>query len=689
MRLPARSNFDSFTLSLPVGRRQWKRLFRMTRDFYSRRQSLVTFSYVALKPRYNRCPICSPLEATCCQGAIIRHHLSYRTRTFTSTSSSYGKSLKHTTKPPASKIRDYKPSKSKEERLREKAQGSGLEEPVAQVEGDKPAPIGPYSSLDELMRAEITMTKGYYSMVRAENSREYFNARELKEHFDALIRLRARIAAETQTKTYMATESWGKLLSADSVDAFLTEIKNTLAPYLRIQEEEMLKLKQNIQRSSEGLDLGDIAFYSLRLRDSNLAKNVCGTSTPRNLYGYFPTLPTSRKLLAIVGKLSGVAFNEVLPTDKDYENILQHYKDRLSDHTKRPERPLIFTASNAKNFWPAPGKDLGSLVLDIIHADGKEQSAHCGSFGMYCKEVDSNGKRIALPGTHVAIAANFSKASLNMPLLVGPVEIKTLAHELGHAIHRLVRQGTHDCPRDSIEIPSIVMEKLAIVPEILHELSSPHYIYQRPSYMTQWQLLYPDEPLPPKWSSLETFSSVKLRNHPRNRLFTFQMIFWRAKFDLVAHSLTQKQTEAMDLAYECQKIFNEIFYSTDRLNSGEGRDNTYLSWKSLENYETSYYCYLVAEVYATDIWTKAFATDPLNEKEGRRFRRIVLEHRDDPPIVLNEWEFIKDPLGYPIRLLIRWMKRRPETMMGALEEFMGRKLNSKAFNDALKAPRTK
>lgn len=67
----------------------------------------------------------------------------------------------------------------------------------------------------------------------------------------------------------------------------------------------------------------------------------------------------------------------------------------------------------------------------------------------------------------------------------------------------------------------------------------------------------------------------------------------------------------------------------------------------------SYYGYLSSQVYSTDMFYTVFKSDPMNPKEGRRYRRTVLER------------------GGSVEEMV------------ILEEFLGRKPQTEAFYQEL------
>ncbi len=70
-------------------------------------------------------------------------------------------------------------------------------------------------------------------------------------------------------------------------------------------------------------------------------------------------------------------------------------------------------------------------------------------------------------------------------------------------------------------------------------------------------------------------------------------------------------------------------------------------------YDASYYGYLYSKVYSTDMFYAAFKQDPMDGKQGRRYRHAVLEYGSS-----------RDELD-------------------SLKEFLGREPNSDAFYQEL------
>jgi len=185
-----------------------------------------------------------------------------------------------------------------------------------------------------------------------------------------------------------------------------------------------------------------------------------------------------------------------------------------------------------------------------------------------------------------------------MPNLLSYGDLKILAHEVGHAIHHFVRGDLVGVPPDSVEIPSILLEKWVGDPRILQKLSS-HYAYEEKSYLSFWKSENPTESsLPPQKAPLDTLDQVILDNHPANNILYYQILIWKAKFDLNVHSYSAEQLRDANIGHDCGNILGEWAGIFDRGSKREGsntmdrNNNTYLNWTELEGYATSYYTYL-------------------------------------------------------------------------------------------------
>ncbi len=88
------------------------------------------------------------------------------------------------------------------------------------------------------------------------------------------------------------------------------------------------------------------------------------------------------------------------------------------------------------------------------------------------------------------------------------------------------------------------------------------------------------------------FRDIVYRRHPKNEIVNLQDLLWKSMFDFVIHSSPEEDLKSMDIGLKCSQILYEWTGIWTPPN-GNGRNNTYLHWWMLKNYDTSAYCYLV------------------------------------------------------------------------------------------------
>ena len=120
----------------------------------------------------------------------------------------------------------------------------------------------------------------------------------------------------------------------------------------------------------------------------------------------------------------------------------------------------------------ANGKHIGILYTDYFPRAGKTNGAWCGDFR---SESNIGGNYIT---PLVYNVGNFSKPTSDLPALISLDDVLTLFHEFGHALHSLFQNVTYPAsglvPTDFVELPSQIMEKWALQPEVL-KMYAKHY----------------------------------------------------------------------------------------------------------------------------------------------------------------------------------------------------------------------
>jgi peptidyl-dipeptidase Dcp len=113
----------------------------------------------------------------------------------------------------------------------------------------------------------------------------------------------------------------------------------------------------------------------------------------------------------------------------------------------------------------ADGKHLGILYTDYFPRESKMNGAWCGAF----RDQSNVAGQYVTP--LIYNVGNFTRPTADKPALLSIDDVTTLFHEFGHALHALL-QNVHypsaaNTPSDYVEMPSQIMEKWALQPELL------------------------------------------------------------------------------------------------------------------------------------------------------------------------------------------------------------------------------
>eukprot|EP00005_Dracoamoeba_jomungandri_P012434 CAMPEP_0174274406 /NCGR_PEP_ID=MMETSP0439-20130205/57892_1 /TAXON_ID=0 /ORGANISM="Stereomyxa ramosa, Strain Chinc5" /LENGTH=494 /DNA_ID=CAMNT_0015366153 /DNA_START=665 /DNA_END=2145 /DNA_ORIENTATION=+ len=181
-------------------------------------------------------------------------------------------------------------------------------------------------------------------------------------------------------------------------------------------------------------------------------------------------------------------------------------------------------------------------------------------------------------------------------------EVQTLFHEFGHCLHTMFARtkfqdvsGTRTTT-DFVEMPSTFMEYFASNPHVLKQFAH-HYKYNYP---------IPDDLTLPLLEKQAQFSGTSAE---------LQIFF--AHLDQTIHGENPpKKDELSDSIKQLQESILTFPDPIARNNYAHISDNSYAA---------SYYSYLYAKVFSSNIWYKYFNADPLNRETGEKFRREVLQ----------------------------------------------------------------
>ncbi|MCJ1478539.1 hypothetical protein MMC13_007219 [Lambiella insularis] len=360
---------------------------------------------------------------------------------------------------------------------------------------------------------------------------------------------------------------------------------------------------------------------------------------------YFPLQTTLSSMLRIFEELMGLVFVEITTDDRSTISPTSNGDDIVWHPDVQ-----IFSVWNDEG---EGGEFVGYLYTDLHPRDGKY--GHAANFNISPGFINPNGTR-RYPAT--ALVCNFSKPSPQKPSLLKHEEVVTLFHELGHGIHDLVSRTTYarfhgtNVVQDFVEAPSQMLENWCWTPSQLKALSK-HYSTLSPEYLAAWKSQaaagqsHPSEKIPD-----DLIDNLIKTKHVNDALFTLRQLHFGI-FDMAVHE--PKSHEELEKT-DCTELFNVLRTQISGLDGPEvlGMGNDWGHGQAtfghlIGGYDAGYYGYLSSQVYSMDMFYSVFAKDPMNAKEGRRYRHAVLE------------------------------KGGSQDEMKSLEDFLGRKPSSDAF----------
>ncbi|KAI7822648.1 hypothetical protein BC939DRAFT_397710 [Gamsiella multidivaricata] len=202
------------------------------------------------------------------------------------------------------------------------------------------------------------------------------------------------------------------------------------------------------------------------------------------------------------------------------------------------------------------------------------------------------------------LSCGFSRPAGGKPALLSWVEVETLFHEMGHAMHSMIgRADYHNvsgtrCPIDFVEIPSILMEHFLADPTVLGLFATHHQT---------------GAPLP----------AGLLMAHQASRS-TFQAIELHSQMSMAMLDQLYYSTVVGDPAFNSTKSLEDLQRDIGIVPPVPGT-----GWQTgfghLYGYGAGYYSYLFGRTVTGQIWDKIFRSSPTSRASGERLRENVLK----------------------------------------------------------------
>ncbi|KAL1885977.1 metalloendopeptidase [Paecilomyces lecythidis] len=405
----------------------------------------------------------------------------------------------------------------------------------------------------------------------------------------------------------------------ETVNSFLGDLRSRLAAGGQKEREALKTLKQaDLESHGEKFDghyyLWDHRFYDRVMLEKHYQLDQ------QLIAEYFPLQTTIEGMLKIFEELFGLVFVEI--TGEDRNQLSPTGKG--SDVTWH-EDVQIFSV------WDDEGEGsgfVGYLYLDLFPREGKY--GHAANFNIQPGFIDTSGNR-HFPAT--ALVCNFSKPTLKKPSLLKHDEVVTLFHELGHGIHDLVSKtiysrfhGTNTV-RDFVEAPSQMLENWCWAPSQLKSLSK-HYSAISPEYLKEWQEHNNGKSQPPEQIPDDVIENLIRTKHVNDALFNLRQLHFGI-FDMTVHQPESHDAiEKLPVSATYNSLRKEIsqLEGPEVLGQGDEWGHGEATFGHLiGGYDAGYYGYLSSQVYSADMFYTIFRSDPMNPKEGRRYRHMVLE----------------------------------------------------------------
>ena len=300
---------------------------------------------------------------------------------------------------------------------------------------DKPTLL-PFLQFSENRALREKMYKAY--MNRGNNDDELDN----KKIFSKIVVLRVEKANLLGFKTYSDFVLQKKMSKTpDNVYSFLNEIWK---PTVKRAQSEVVEMQKIIDAEGGKFNLEpwDWWYYAEKVKKEKYALDE------EMLRPYFKLENVIDGVFKVSTKLWGLQFVE--------RDDIEVYNPEVK----------VFEVKESD------GKHIGILYTDYFPRAGKTNGAWCGDFR---GQSNMDGKYLTPLVTNVG---NFSKPTSDVPALISLDEVRTLFHEFGHALHVLFQNVTYpyagSVPSDFVELPSQIMEKWAMQPEVL-QMYAKHY----------------------------------------------------------------------------------------------------------------------------------------------------------------------------------------------------------------------
>lgn len=479
---------------------------------------------------------------------------------------------------------------------------------VDQLKGMNPQVVARYSSKRGLVLLPTAGPAPYMALdsVKDESVRRdiYIHGRQSSpaqiQTLETLMKARAEIASLSDYKSYAHMNLENKMAeSPEAVNSFLTALSADNAPHVRKEIDEMKALKVREGETGE-IHPWDVMYYRNRIN----AMSQSNSRKPDFMAAYFSLGTVMQGLSRLFNRLYKIRF---VPRETTPREVWDEKVRRLDVYHETEGHVAVLYCDLFGRAGKTPNPTHFTLRCSrlISSADPVEED----NDGMAVSSPTGSRDRFQLPV--IALVCDFPHPKNDTtPTLLGFQDVRTLFHEMGHAIHSIlgrtplqVVSGTR-CPTDFAELPSVLMESFAADPSVLA------------LFARHWET---DAPLP--YEMVENF----LQTQRRGQGFQTETQILFSLLDQAYHSSLPLTMEG---GFDSTKVFFNVYdkYGSVR----EPRDTTAQGFFGhLVEYGGTYYSYLFDRAIAGKLWREVFRGGRdgggIDREAGERYKEEVLK----------------------------------------------------------------
>jgi len=359
------------------------------------------------------------------------------------------------------------------------------------------------------------------------------------------------------------------LKNVENIRVLLDNVDNITAPAF----EQLGKYFKDIQMAEYGMMPNSVTRWNWQRYSSAVKHEIYGPKVDNPYVLKFPE--TFDRMLYLVGKILGLNFVKKGTLENSWNPEVIEY--------------LVYDLDT--------NNSIGTLLLDPYQVKGTNNVPNA-SILMSPRLLDSGERQQPI----VVLNSNINK-SITGTTYISSKDYKDFGHELGHALHFLLKAPTASYKSDFVEIPSTFIEELVQNTEFLKALLSPE----------------PDEPLEQLSDEFVNYwnyyrnSAISIADNERHTL----------TLSATSIDVTAWQGDEIIYLHEAAKINQEKYFYTPANDSKPFYDKFYFINPGTD---ARYYQYVLAKVIAMDILSlfKSSPESVFNQELGRRYRHEVL-----------------------------------------------------------------